>query len=1605
MSNTDLSAAHSSRAFDELLNEIQLATPRSLSSVQKAALNSFLPLYFHSVPTDDLSELGADDLNGAALSHWELCQQRQIGSHKLRIFNPVFTSHGWQSPHTVVELVAEDQAHLVSSLRAALVRAGYSIHLIVHPIVAIGRDKSGCLTAVSSAEHSAANNESLIHIQMDRMADVELQVVHDLLSDVLLTLKVMRRDQQAMQQRLQSISESQANNEQTIFLEWLAERQFAAIGMAEFVMASASKLSPEALHALGIFDGDSGAPQWPVASLIPDESLLALAETKESLLFCKATQHAPVIRDEPADLILILHRDADLKIVRITCLLGLFVPGLQNENTESIPWLHERLTSVLDTSSVSTDSHDGKALAGVLRGFPRDMLLQTQTAELLHMATGIITLHERQQIRLFGSTEPLGRLCHCLVYIPRDTYSRELRLDIESILLSHIDAISTEFHMRFSSESALARLYFIVQKKPPLTREINWRAIEQQIRSAAITWDDHLLNTLNDQHEEATALALYRRYRQGFSSNYREDYSARVAVADIGFIEHELTTEAPVMSFYRHILADTGSINFKLFSKPNPIPLSDVIPVIENMGLRVESEHPFEIKRREDTSVWIHEFTVQHSGNSALDAASSAQHIQQAFSHIWQGAVENDGFNRLILEAGLNWRHVVVLRSYCKYLLQIGVPFSQSYMIDSLVANPHLSHMIVELFEARFDPALQTHDTAEIETRILASLEDIHSLDEDRILRAYLKLVLATLRTNFYCLDSSANPLAYVSFKFDSRTVPDLPLPQPMVEIFVYSPRVEGIHLRGGSVARGGLRWSDRREDFRTEVLGLMKAQMVKNAVIVPVGSKGGFFVKMPASADRETTLNDAINCYRTFLRGLLDITDNIVGDCVVGPANVVRHDDDDPYLVVAADKGTATFSDYANALSKDYNFWLGDAFASGGSAGYDHKKMGITARGAWESVKRHFRQLGHDIQQQPLSVVGIGDMAGDVFGNGMLLSNQIRLIAAFNHQHIFIDPDPQCQTSLLERRRLFVLPRSSWQDYNQDLLSEGGGIYSRQDKKITLSLQAQQALGTSQNTFTPTELISVVLKAPVDLLWNGGIGTYIKAAGETQSDAADRANDSLRIDACNLRCRVVGEGGNLGLTQRGRIEFASNGGLIYTDAIDNSAGVDCSDHEVNIKILLNAIVAADDMTVKQRDTLLVDMTDDVANLVLRDNYLQTQCIDLSHTDGHAALSEQSRFMQHLESIGRLNRDIEFLPGSEEIADLLASDQGLSRPQLAVLVSYSKMVMYDDLLDGKLADDAALMHVLHDYFPPVLGQRFADKISGHRLRQDIIATQVTNDFVNRLGPTFAFRMHEELGATATNVATAFVAVRSIFQLPSLWDKIDALDNSVTSEVQNQMLILVRGLVERSTQWLLRSRRSQQNIQALIDQFEPAISRLIDTMPECLGSANRDTLDQRLQFFTAEGVPADIAQEVAQVVPLSSSLDIVEIAASVEQPVGDVAAVYFELGKHLELQWLRERIGELRAATHWHTLAKSELRRDLHYQQRHLCAEAISSGSESVAAVERVANWSQENRVAVNKYSEMMIDMKASAAIDFTMLSLAVNEVHKLLRSDRPLAVQ
>jgi glutamate dehydrogenase len=996
--------------------------------------------------------------------------------------------------------------------------------------------------------------------------------------------------------------------------------------------------------------------------------------------------------------------------------------------------------------------------------------------------------------------------------------------------------------------------------------------------------------------------------------------------------------------------------------------------------------------------VWIYEFGLR---GPVEDIERVRDAFEEAFLAVWRGEIEDDGLNGLVLAADLSGRQITIVRAVAKYLRQAGIPFSDAYMERTLLGHPQIARLLVELFTARFDPGAggtANEDAAQrLAQEIERSIDAVRSLDEDRILRSFLSVIDAMLRTNYFRADERGGPRPYLSFKLDPERVPLLPLPRPRFEIFVYSPRVEGVHLRGGRVARGGLRWSDRLEDFRTEVLGLMKAQMVKNALIVPVGSKGGFVVKRPPpGGGREDVLAEAVACYKTFLAGLLELTDNIVGGKPVPPERVVRYDEDDPYLVVAADKGTATFSDIANSVSAEYGFWLGDAFASGGSHGYDHKQMGITARGAWESVKRHFRELGIDIQTTDFTVAGIGDMSGDVFGNGMLLSRHIKLIAAFNHAHVFLDPDPDPERSFEERKRLFELERSAWSGYDASLISEGGGVFSRAEKSIPISPQVRRVLEIDAEELAPNELIGAILSAPVDLLWNGGIGTYVKATAEAQAEAGDKANDAVRVDAQELSCRVVGEGGNLGFTQRGRIEYAIGGGQINTDAIDNVAGVNCSDHEVNIKILLDALVDAGDMTEKQRNELLVEMTDAVADSVLYASYTQTQAMSLAMAQAPQMVDVHARLIRQLEQVSALNREVEFLPTEEVIGERKSAHHGLVAPEMAVVMAYCKIQLYTQLLDSNLPEDPYLGHDLERYFPSPLSERFSAQMHRHRLRREIISTVVANQLVDRAGTTFAFRLREETGAPPSILARGYAVAREVFDMRSFWEDVEALDNEVQADIQLAMLIDGRRLVERATRWLVRANPHEIDIAVTVRRYEHGAAALATALPGVLEGDDRDAHDDRIAELERAGVPTELAARTAAMSPLLAVFDIVEVADATEQQLEPVMTTYFRLGCQLELDWLRDRILELPRANRWQALARAALRDDLYTLHRALTRQVLDTGGPGAGSGTAIETWSARNETALKRCEAMIADIKGSRSYDTTTLPVALREVRNLI---------
>ncbi len=1506
----------------------------------------------------------------------------------------------------------------------ALNRLGLLIHITIHPVMAVRRTPDGALEAVldsAAADGGDARFESYMHFEVDRQSDPErIEAIRADLEQALADVRAAVEDWRTMLAKVEvaiadlqpgaKVLEPTALAEAEAFLRWVADDHFTLLGYGCYDLIrdqAGDQLKRIEGSALGLLRRQpTGSVTSRSFAALPPE-LRRQARAPVPLVITKANARSTVHRPVYLDYLGIRRFDADGEVLGEHRFLGLFTSAAYNRNPREIPLLRHKVSRLIKRAGLAPAGHSGKALVNILETYPRDELLQTGDDELFEIVQEILHLHERQTLRLFLRRDAFARFVSCLVYVPRERYNTAIRRRFQDILQEALNGTEVEFQAQVS-ESILARIQFIVRTPDGIPEDVDRAEIEARLIEASRSWNDVLSEALIDAHGEEEGNRLARAYGEAIPVGYQEQVPARAAVPDIDRIDRLAKGEIELaMSLYRPLEQGAGELCLKLVRAGQGIALSDVLPVLENMGLRVLQEQPYDFTTAAGMSFWLHNFWVEPIHPCELDLDQVGQAFQDAFLKVWRGEAENDGFNQLVLRAGLDWRQVTVLRTYCKYLLQIGIPFSQAYMEQTLVHNPELARRAAELFEARFDPDLQGDRPAllaRLEAEYRAGLDGVANLDEDRILRRFMRLVLASLRTNYYQEGPAGAPhKPYLSLKIDPAAVPDMPLPRPAYEIFVYAPRTEGVHLRGGKVARGGIRWSDRREDFRTEVLGLMKAQTVKNGVIVPVGAKGGFVVKRPPKGgDRAALQAEVVACYQTLMRGMLDITDNRAGDRIVVRPRVVRYDGDDPYLVVAADKGTATFSDIANAISLEYGHWLGDAFASGGSAGYDHKGMGITARGAWESVKRHFLELNLDCQTEPFTVIGIGDMSGDVFGNGMLLSEQIRLLGAFDHRHVFIDPDPDPGASFAERKRLFELPRSSWDDYDRGLLSPGGGIFPRTAKSIRLSPEARRALEVEAEEFTPQELIRAILLAPVDLFWNGGIGTYVKAAVERHAEAFDRANDAVRVDAEQLRCRVIGEGGNLGLTQKARIAFAQKGGRINTDFIDNSAGVDCSDHEVNIKILLGAVVDQGDMTMKQRDQLLAAMTDEVAGLVLRNNVLQVQAISLAEAHPAELLDSQAGFMRRLEATGRLNRELEVLPDEETLARRRQAGQGLFRPEIAVLLAYAKMTLYDELLASELPDDPYLLQDLVKYFPRPLRKRFRGQIAGHRLRREIIATLVANSIVNRGLGEFRSELGEQTGRTVASIGRAYIVARDTFALVPLLGQLELLAGQIGAEQLNTLLGEARMALARGTEWFLRNLPAPIDVQAAVDRFKPGIASLLDKLDLVLAAADRQRLGQIVIEHRGRGIEAGSAWRLAALPYLFPACEVVAVADGVGTDVVTAGSIYFALDARLHLGGLKDRLERASPRNHWERIALAGLYGDLASEHRRLTIQAFGSSlvrphaeAGPEALQEAVAGWLQTEVAGFGRWQRLLIDLDSQPSADLAMLSVAIRTLADL----------
>ncbi|WP_207484717.1 NAD-glutamate dehydrogenase [Arenibaculum pallidiluteum] len=1583
----------------------------------------FARQFYANVPPDDILRASPEQLYGAALAFWQFGQARDPGAAQVRAYHPDLALNGWTSHHSVLEIVNDDMPFLVDSVTAELNRHGLGVHLVIHPVLRVRRNDAGALVELYEPHAAPADAaaESWMHVHLEELTDAEALArlaadIRRVLADVRAAVADWKPMRARVEQALSDIGAPEVpvpedeRAEASAFLRWLDADNFTFLGYrsyrfpegeAEAEQATSLRVLEESGlgilrdHGFMVFQGLRNFGQLP-----PD--VQQFLRQPRLLMVTKSNVRSTVHRPTPLDAVFVKVFDDRGRVVGDHLFVGLFTSAAYSRSARDIPLLRRKIDRVLARAGFAPEGHDGKALIHILETFPRDELFQIGEDELYDMALGVLHLQERQRTALFMRRDPFERFVTCLVYVPRDRYDTDLRRRIQAILEQAFQGTCTAFYTQLA-ESVLARVQFTIQTTPGQIPEIDLVALEAHIAEASRAWTDRLQSALTASHGEEHGLRLQRRYAAAFPLAYRERFPAEVAVADIGHAEQAVQSGGLSLALYRPVEAPAEALHLKLYRAGGAIPLSDVLPMLEHMGAKVMAETgPFELRlagRAE--SVWLHDFEMRSRDGGPVDLGAVRDAFEDAFARVWSGEMEDDGFNRLVLRAGLSWREVAVLRAYAKYLRQARLQFSQDTVEDTLASHPVIAALLVRLFHALHDPARPQEATPKGEAvngllvEIDHRLDAVSNLDEDRILRRFVNLVRATLRTNYY----QGKP--YIAFKLDSRQIDDLPLPRPWVETFVYSPRVEGVHLRGGKVARGGIRWSDRREDFRTEILGLMKAQMVKNAVIVPVGAKGGFVVKRPPApeAGRDAFQAEGIECYRTFMRGLLDLADTLAPDgTVVPPKGVVRRDADDPYLVVAADKGTASFSDIANAIALEYGFWLGDAFASGGSRGYSHKDMGITARGAWEAVKRHFRELGTDIQSQDFTVVGVGDMSGDVFGNGMLLSRHIRLLGAFDHRHVFCDPDPDPERSWQERRRLFDLPRSSWADYDRSLISEGGGVFERSAKSVALTPQIRERFGIERERVSPAELIQAMLRAQVDLLWFGGIGTYVKASSESGAEVGDKANDPLRIDAAEIRARVVGEGANLALTQRARIEAALAGVRINTDAIDNSAGVDTSDHEVNIKVLVDGVVARGDMTEKHRDELLAEMTDEVAALVLRDNYLQTQALSVERAAGMERFEAHLRFMRALEKRGHLNRAVEALPDDEELSGRLLSRMPLTRPELAVLLAYAKITLYDDLLESPLPDDPDLERDLASYFPAPLRERFGAAVAGHRLRREIVATVVTNDLVNRVGPTFVMDQMDRTGMGPADVAIAYTAMREAFGLRALWDGIEALDNHAPAELQIEMLLQIQALLDRTTSWLLVNAAGdlRKTGQACAAGTAALAARLADLLPP----ADRERLEVETGRRQALGVPEALARRVASLPALSAAPEIVRIADRLGRTADGVGGVYFALGNRLGLDWLRAQAAAIRADNHWQRQAVSAIVDDLFALQGQLTTRVLETDlaetgpeAEPGAAIDA---WIAARPGPVERVRQLLADLRAAGQLDLAMLAVASRQLRGMV---------
>jgi len=1569
-------------------------------------LPGFLGAYYRLFPTEVLATAGPWRIAAVAAWHAALGASRPQGRAVVEVRDAGEAS--LTGAGTVVDIITDDMPYLVDSVTMELNRHSADIRLIVHPLLTARRDVTGVahgigFSGVGAKSSAGAVRESWIHVELGHQPEPD-KLAADLrrvLDDLRVAMEDQRRMRSAARELVESLEGSgPEETEAGELLAWLSAGHFTFLGYREYTLADHDhepELRPMPGTGLGLLRHDVSDS----VAVTPPGGQHG-ARSARLLVLAKSSTKSTVYRPSYLDYIAVRRFGPDGHLIGEDRFLGLYTQAAYTESVTRIPVLRRKVNRLLEASGLPADSHDGKALIEILEGFPREELFEISAEQLAPIALGVLGLGQRRQVRLFLRPDAYGRYMSCLVYLPRDRYTTDVRLRAQEILRTAFHGVSVDYSAMVGN-SALARLHVVVHVNPdrPLPH-VDAAALQAQIAAAVRSWDEDLAAEAERRMGAERAARLLQVCAEAIPDTYKADTPPVTAIADLTEMLRLREAREPFA-----LRLDASQWRLRVFRSAAPITLSQVLPQLQDMGLEVVDEHPYEFggsiscgptEGHLAKPFWIYDFGLRPMDGAAVHAAPLAE-FEAALTALWNDQTEDDGFSALVLYAGLTWRQVVLLRAYARYLRQVGARFSQDYLQRVLRSNPAITRLLVRLFESRFDPALQAGAAERSEAlaeELRGALDEVVSLDHDRILRSYLALVEATLRTNYF--QHPDNPKPYLTLKLAPENVPVIPAPRPKFEIFVYSPRLEAVHLRFGRVARGGLRWSERPEDFRTEVLGLVKAQEVKNSVIVPSGAKGGFVCKrLPSPADREAYQAEVLACYRMFISAMLDITDNIDGDRVVPPPDVVRLDDDDPYLVVAADKGTATFSDVANEIADHYRYWLGDAFASGGSEGYDHKKMGITARGAWESVRWHFAALRLNPDDDDFTAVGIGDMSGDVFGNGMLLSRHTKLVAAFDHRHVFLDPDPDPVASFAERERLFALPRSSWNDYDHALISAGGGVWPRDVKSVPLSAQARFALGIDEGTLalSPDELISAILKAPVDLLWNGGIGTYVKASTEVHSDAGDRSNDAVRVDANQLRAKVVAEGGNLGLTQAARIEYALGGGLINTDFIDNSAGVDTSDHEVNIKILLADAIAAGDIKSGDRGPLLHEMTDEVAALVLRHNDGQNMALAAARYQAPRLLHVHARYLRKLAREKRLSVEGDVLPVDKEIAARRSAGTGLTTPELSLLLAHTKIAAGQEVLASSLPDDPYLHDTLVGYFPAALRTRFADRMSTHRLRREIITTSVVNEMVDTGGTTFLFRMGEETGLPVPDITRAWLVAREVYGMAAFWRQVEYLVGDADLDVRIGLVLEARKLMERAGRWLLLNRQLPFDIAETVSFLAEGVATVRSGIPKLLVGRDLASYEERRASFASRGVPAALADEVAAMVPSYSAFDIVQSAAMTGRSVDETAAVYFALADRLQLGRLRDLIVALPREDRWASMARASLRDDLYGAHAALTRDVLAVGGSGPVG-DRVAAWEERNADAVGRAAVTLGEIWESERFTFTTLSVACRVIRTLV---------